>query len=161
MTDALSLQIDDVRVWRAFAALAASCADLTPAMRKIAGTLERVTERNFEAQGRPRWAPLADATVRARIGRTRQSASDLRTLQDTGLLAASVNSSYDRVMAAIGSNRAYARIQQMGGHAGRGGRAYIPSRPYMPFSAEGVLQPEASAQVLASVMRHLRSAAGV
>ena len=35
----------------------------TPIMRGIAGTLESVTEGNFEAQGRPHWAPLSKATL--------------------------------------------------------------------------------------------------
>lgn len=38
------------------------------AMRKIAQTLETLTDQNFAAQGRPGWKPLAGATIRARLG---------------------------------------------------------------------------------------------
>lgn len=89
----------------------------TPIMRGIAGTLESVTEGNFEAQGRPHWAPLSKATLAERRKRNGGS-NTLQILQDSGILAASVSSSYGPDFALIGAGgaaSAYAGIHQFGG----------------------------------------------
>ena len=42
--------------------------------------------------------------------------------------------------------------------AGRGQKVEIPARPFLPITADDKLQPEASDEVLDTVMRHLRTA---
>lgn len=79
-----------------------------PLMRALAGTLEAETEKNFAAQGRPKWLGLQPATLRRRGGTA-------QILQDTGQLAASIVSSYGRTEARVGSNKPYAAIHQFGG----------------------------------------------
>ncbi len=56
--------IDDTALQEALKRLAGAAADLTPAMRSIAGTLLAETERNFQAQGRPRWPALQNPSKR-------------------------------------------------------------------------------------------------
>lgn len=156
-----SITLDDRQVRQALKQLQRAGGDLAPAMRKIASALALITDDNFEAEGQPRWKPLADATVANRTKKATkgQSEGGFRILQDSGQLASSVSTDYGSNHAAIGSNLAYAGIQQLGGMAGRGQKVEIPARPYLPVDEDGKLQPEASEEVLDTVMRHLRSAA--
>ena len=79
-----------------------------PLFREIAGLLEKETEDNFAAQGRPAWMGLSPRTLKRR-------GADAKMLQDTGRLAESIATSYDRSHATIGSNVRYAAIHQLGG----------------------------------------------
>lgn len=91
--------------------------DARPLFRSLAGILESETEANFAAQGRPSWVPLKASTKAARLKRNKGS-SLLKILQDRGILAASVSSSYGADFAQIGAGGAakdYAAIQQFGG----------------------------------------------
>lgn len=88
-------------------------ADPTPIMRSIAGALESETERNFEAQGRPGWAPLSKATLAERQKRNKGD-SVLMILQDRGTLTKSVSSSYGPDFALIGAGTAYGAAHQFG-----------------------------------------------
>lgn len=90
--------------------------------RSIAQSLESVTEGNFEAQGRPHWTPLAKSTMQDRMRRNK-GGSTLMILHDSGVLAASVTSSFGADFALIGaggtSETNYAAIQQFGGEIKR------------------------------------------
>jgi phage virion morphogenesis protein len=106
-------------------ALADRLADARPMFQEIAGILEHETEKNFEAQGRPHWVPLAESTKRAR---RRRGDTVMRILQDHGILAGSISSDYGQDYAQIGSNVAYAAIHQFGGtihHAERSVRTRL------------------------------------
>jgi phage virion morphogenesis protein len=162
---------------RALNALVLSARDLRPAMRAIAGVLADETETNFAAQGRPKWAAHKFAYPNRQGG---------RLMQSTGQLAASISTSHTATSVSIGTNKAYARIHQMGGQtrphlikarngkalafAGAGGDAImrkgvnhpgskIPARPYLPITANGGLQPSAQTQVLATILAYLQTAA--
>ncbi|UDM18429.1 phage virion morphogenesis protein [Vogesella sp. XCS3] len=150
MSDFVSITVDDSQLQAALARLESSVLDMTPAMRKIAGTLAMVVEDNFAAEGRPRWTPSQ-----------RASSENGVTLQQTGRLASSIVTDYDAASVVIGSNAEYARIHQVGGQAGRGHAVELPARPYLPVTADGDLQPEASEAVLGTVLRHLKTAAGI
>lgn len=92
-----------------------------PLMRIVAGILEHETEVNLAAEGRPHWAPLAAATKKERLKRNRGS-SVLKMLQDRGILAASVSSTYGADFAQVGAGGAakgYAAIHQFGGEIQR------------------------------------------
>ena len=83
----------------------------------VAQVLEAQTEANFAAQGRPSWAPLSAATKAERLKRNHGS-SVLKILQDRGILAASISSSYGDDFAQIGAGGAakdHAGIHQFGG----------------------------------------------
>ena len=150
MSDFVSITVDDSQLQAVLKRLESSVLDMTPAMRKIAGTLAMVVEDNFEAEGRPRWTPSQRASSEGDV-----------TLQQTGRLASSIVTDYDAASVVIGSNVEYARIHQLGGQAGRGRKVELPARPYLPITADGDLQPEASDAVLATVLRHLKTAAGI
>ena len=172
MTELVRITIDDKELQAMLRRLEASGHDLTPAMRKIAATLANVVEDNFAAQGRPTWTPSERAKEDGGM-----------TLQDSGRLASSIATDYDATSAVIGSNVAYARIHQFGGetkaHVIRptnkralafGGHVVksvnhpgskIPARPYLPVSPGGSLQPDASREVMDTILRHLMKAAGV
>lgn len=154
------ITLNDSQVRQALKQLQHAGDDLTPAMRKIAGALALITDDNFEAEGQPRWKPLANATVANRTKAAKGKSEDgFRILQESGQLASSVTTDYGSSHAAIGSNLEYARIQQLGGMAGRGQKVEIPARPYLPVDEDGKLQPGASEEVLDTVMWHMRSAA--
>ncbi|MEC5207398.1 phage virion morphogenesis protein [Vogesella perlucida] len=150
MSEFVSITVDDSQLQAALARLESSVLDMTPAMRKIAGTLAHVVEENLEAEGRPRWTPSQRASSEGGV-----------TLQQTGRLASSIVTDYDAASVVIGSNAEYARIHQLGGKAGRGHSVELPARPYLPVTADGDLQPEASEAVLGAVLRHLKTAAGI
>lgn len=149
--------------------------DLTPAMRKIAQAMHKLTEDNFAAEGHPKWKPLAEATKHARLGGAkaykkngeltaaaqRRKDAGFRILQHTGQLASSIATDYDGTQAVVGSNKEYAAIHQFGGMAGRGRKVEIEARPYLPVLSDGKLQPEAREEVLDTILRHLQSAAGI
>lgn len=121
--------------------------DPTSGMEQIAEAPRDHTEHAFETEG-PGWHPLASATVR-------QRGSDHPILQRSGQLASSLAIAYGRTYAAVGSNKVYAAIQQLGGQAGRGHRTRIPARPYLPVTAGGELAPGAERDVLEIIGRFL------
>jgi phage virion morphogenesis protein len=171
VSEFVSIVIDDRKLQEGLKRLELAAVDLAPAMRKIAQTLAKVTEDNFEAEGRPKWKALSEVTVHMRLGGSKAYKKDgkltaaaqrrkdagLRILQDTGQLASSVTTRSDTSSATIGSNLVYAAIHQFGGDAGRGKKVSIPARPYLPITADGELQPEARSEVLDTVLRHLES----
>lgn len=96
---------------------AASTRDGRTLFRQLAGALEAQTEANFAAQGRPSWVPLSRATIAARRKRNK-GGSLMRILQDAGILASSVSSTYGPDFAQVGAGgaaRDYAAIHQFGG----------------------------------------------
>lgn len=145
-----------------------------PLTRAWAGTLESETEKNFAAQGRPRWLGLKPPVSPRR--------KDGKLLQDSGQLAASVVTDYGPDHTRIGSNKPYAAIHQFGGITRAhvilpknkkalafGGRVVkrvnhpgskIPARPYMPFMANGEVQPEAREALIKEATDYLRSLVG-
>lgn len=113
--------------------------DLSPLMQRVAGIMADAVEENFEQQGRPRWKPLKDSTIRQR---RRQGYWPGKILQQTGRLASSIESRYDKTSARVqvgGSDFPYAAIHQFGGMAGPGRTVEIPARPYL-FLAEDDLK---------------------
>jgi phage virion morphogenesis protein len=82
--------------------------------KEIAGALEAESDHNFEAQGRPHWAPLDAATIAARLKRNK-GGTVLKILQDHNVLAESLSSDYGPDFAQVGTNVRYAGIHQFGG----------------------------------------------
>lgn len=81
-------------------------------MRTVAGIMMSATEDNFERQGRPRWVDLQESTKAARKATGHWPGP---ILQRSGQLAASIVEYSDNDKAMVGSNKAYARIHQLGG----------------------------------------------
>jgi phage virion morphogenesis protein len=99
-----------------------------PLMKQIAGIMHYAVEENFEKEGRPKWKPLAKSTIKQR---TRKGYWPGKILQQKGQLAASISQKSDTTSAEVGTNKAYAAIQQFGGAAGREHKARIPARPFL------------------------------
>ncbi|MCT8560461.1 phage virion morphogenesis protein [Glaesserella parasuis] len=98
-------------------------------MRNIAGTMEAAVLTNFDVGGRPRWLGI--------------KYRDGSPLVDTENLMSSITSDYDKDVAIVGTNEAYAAIHQFGGKAGRGRKVDIPARPFLmltPQDEEDILQ---------------------
>ncbi|CAM2893145.1 phage virion morphogenesis protein [Glaesserella parasuis] len=98
-------------------------------MRNIAGTMESAVLTNFDVGGRPRWLGI--------------KYRDGSPLIDTENLMSSITSDYDKDVAIVGTNEAYAAIHQFGGKAGRGRKVDIPARPFLmltPQDEEDILQ---------------------
>lgn len=133
-------KFEDRDVLAAFNQLLQRAGDLSPMTKEISETLLDHTEENFAQQGRPRWLALSPRTIEER---TRKGYWPGAILQRRGELAAAVTPSHDPISAMLSVAKPYARIQQLGGQAGRGRKVTIPARPYLPITAANTLQPEA------------------
>jgi len=130
---------------------------LAPLMTSIKQELLTQTEANFEAGGRPRWPALAASTIKQREQRRKWPG---QILQVSGTLARSIVTASDErtAMVGVGAEVRHAAIHQFGGQAGRGHKASIPARPYLPL-INARLQPEAEAAILKLGEEHLRKVA--
>lgn len=113
--------------------LAAKGQSLEPFMRKAAGIMADAVEENFEEEGRPRWPSLAASTIH---NRQRSGNWPGKMLQRSGQLASSISRNYDDTSAAVGTNKTYAAIQQLGGKAGRGHKSVLPARPFLKMGED-------------------------
>ena len=177
MPASIEITVDSALVAEAFDRLEAAVKDLRPAMRNAGGLLEKETNENFRAQGRPPWQPLSQATILHRLmgtgGRSsvfrkdgglkasarRKLEGGMAILQDTGDLRDSVQPHYpDALSVIIGSVKEYAAIHQFGGMAGRSRKVRIPRRQYIPIDAAGSLEPMAEKGVLDAILDHIARA---
>lgn len=119
--------------------LVGAAVDLTPLMMSIAEELRGAVEENFEAQGRPAWAPLSETT------KSRRRGEGAKILQDSGQLASSITVSHDATNAAVGTNKVYGPTQQFGAKKGEFGVTKrgapipwgdIPARPFLSVTEE-------------------------
>ncbi len=148
-----SLRIEDDEVYRTLDRVLALVNDPQQVMRGVAGIMADAAEDQFEAEGKPAWQELATATI---ARRTKQGTWPGKILQVSGAgLAASVTTVTTKTSAAIGSNKVYAAIQQLGGKAGRGHKVTIPAREYLVFGED---EHDESLDLLAGhVQRALRA----
>ncbi len=116
--------------------IAAAMSDLTPCMTQVAGILMDSMEENFAQGGRPKWEALKASTIQQRI-KLRKWPGQILIRSQAGLKP-SISSRADATSATIGSNKAYARIHQKGGQAGRGRKVTIPARPYLGVTEKEV-----------------------
>ena len=144
----VTITINDKSLRQSLSALDLAATDLSPVMRKIAGTLLTETPLNFLDEGRPGWIPSLAAEER-----------DGQTLQQTGRLMGSIDTDYDDRQAAVGTNVVYGAIHQFGGEAGRNKSVEILARPYLPLTEDGELQPDTVVPILDTIVRHLEAAA--
>lgn len=167
-----SIEIESQAVMATLGRMANAGRNMSPVMGAVATELARQTEKNFAAEGRPKWLGI----------QPREGREGGKILQDTGQLAASISTSSDATSASIGSNKVYAAIHQFGGktspHIIRprnkkalafGGRVVksvnhpgsnIPARPFLPVDAQGNLQPEAEQNILGLANDYLANLIG-
>ena len=91
-------------------------------MVKINGIMMDEVEENFAQEGRPKWKPLAKATLKNKKRRGG------KILQDTRQLANSISGSVTETQSIVGTNKKYAAIQQKGGEINVASRSEIHVR---------------------------------
>ncbi|MBI0004942.1 phage virion morphogenesis protein [Gilliamella sp. W8126] len=114
--------------------------DMTPITRGIAAVLASEADDAFQKEADPatgkKWQQLTQnyAAQLATRGLTGKMLN-----RSMGGLAMSLTTDFDAVSAAIGSNKVYAAIHQLGGTPGMpNAPAAIPARPYMGLSQNGI-----------------------
>ena len=143
----ITIDIDSKDLQRGLGQLLQNATDTRPMMRAIATEMVSLTEDNFESEswGGKKWS-------RSR----RSSKNGGKTLQLSGQLAASISTQVGNDFARIGSNKKYAAIHHLGGQAGKGRKATIPARPYLPISGTGQLQPGAERTLVDITLKALK-----
>ena len=127
----ITMKIETQELQRELEKLIEKAIDRRPLMRNIAGIMHAAVEENFAEEGRPKWVPLHQKTIKAR---QKKGYWPGQILQQTGRLAASISTYSDNDKAVVGTNVVYAAIHQFGGKAGRGRKANIPARPYLQLT---------------------------
>jgi phage virion morphogenesis protein len=155
----ITVDIEHQRLQDALRKVEWAVGDLAPLMRSAAAELLSQTEENFENEGRPDWADLSDVTT----GRREKNGNwpgQILQVSSAGL-AASVTSAVTHSSALVGSNKPYAAMMHFGGDKSEFPHLWgdIPSRPWLPMDAEGVIQPEAEEAILELALHHLQKAA--
>lgn len=128
----VTIRVEDEGFRDALTRLLQRSANLQPVFAEIGSSLLAATEDRFEAETGPDGQPWA-AHSAATLSRRGSSAKKLR---DRNHLYQSLTYAAGRLQAAVGTNRAYARIHQLGGKAGRGRKVTIPARPYLGVNAD-------------------------
>lgn len=130
-----SVAVDDGGITKAILTRLQRLRNLDPALEEIGAANLTETEQRFEKERDPegqRWPAYSPNTTFAK-GRNKP-----RMLRDRGELYDSLT--YQVLTGrsvAVGTNKRYARIHQLGGKAGRGRKVTIPARPYLGLSNEG------------------------
>jgi len=124
--------------------------DMSPVTVKLAGILHNAVEENFAKEGRPKWSPLAKATIKQR---TREKRWPGKILQRSGRLASSISARHDAMSAEVGTNvkvkggYLLGAIHQFGTKPRTGatrslfskkGRTGIPARPFLKLTKEDI-----------------------
>ncbi|WP_207848894.1 MULTISPECIES: phage virion morphogenesis protein [unclassified Pseudomonas] len=154
-----TVELDHQRLQNALRKVEWAVGDLAPLMRSTAAELLSQTEENFESEGRPDWADLSDVTTERRE-KSGNWPGQILQISSAGL-AASVTSAATESSALVGSNKPYAAMMHFGGDKSDFPHLWgdIPSRPFLPMDAEGVIQPEAEEAILELALHHLQKAA--
>jgi len=145
------IEVKDQPVLEALVELARRSDNLAPAMREISETMLDSVEESFDqetdpATGMP-WQTLSPVTQALRTEKGSWPGKMLQISQ--GGLAASVQADSGDDYAEVGSNKPYARIQHLGGKAGRNRKVEIPARSYLG------LWPEHQEEIVDVIQRHL------
>ena len=155
------IQLKDDALIDRMAQAADRMGDTTPLSAAIANTFATITDDNFNAGGRPKWAGLSP------------DRSEPSFLYQSGNLRRSITTQHTRDQATIGTNVPYAAILHNGGktrpHVIRprnkqalsfNGKVFkqvnhpgskSPARPFLPMDEHGFLQREAEVAVFDDV----------
>lgn len=128
----VTVRVEDEGFREALTRLIQRSMTLQPVFEEIGSALQASTENRFEAETGPdgqAWAAHSPVTL------LRRGAS-AKKLRDRNHLYQSLSYAAGRLQVAVGTNRTYARIHQLGGQAGRGRKVTIPARPYLGVSAD-------------------------
>ena len=123
----------------------------TPLLRRVANTLQNVTEESFDKQASPfgeKWKPNAPKTLQKKRGN--------KILIQSGLLSQSFTQKVTGTSAQVGTNKEYAAIHQFGGKAGRGKKVSIPARTFMPINKNGEIPKDLGERLEQEVVDYLK-----
>lgn len=123
----------------------------TPLLRRVANTLQNVTEESFDKQASPfgeKWKPNAPKTLQKKRGN--------KILIQSGLLSQSFTQKVTGTSAQVGTNKEYAAIHQFGGKAGRNRKVIIPARPFMPINKNGEIPKDLGERLENEVVDYLK-----
>ena len=120
----LSIKVESIQMEAVLNELAGRMGDLTPVMQTIGEIIVEQTDTAFETGVAP------DGKAWPASGRA--LATGGQTLIDTAVLRNSITVQATENQVEVGTNVLYAAIHQLGGKAGRGKKAIIPSRPFLP-----------------------------
>ena len=124
----------------------------TPLLRRIANTLQNVTEESFDKQASPfgeKWKPNSPKTLAKKRGN--------KVLIKSGLLSQSFTQKVTGFSAQVGTNKEYAAIHQFGGKAGRNKKVTIPARPFMPIRKNGEISKDFGDRLEQEVVDYLKN----
>lgn len=144
----VEIKYDDRELQRAINRLIDAGADMSSAMREIAGHLADSVADSFDREQAPDgtpWKPLKPKTKRERR-RRRYAAGPI--LERSGDLARSILADHDETSAVAGTNLIYAATHHFGDEDRRG----IPARPFL-----GVTEEHRS-MILDAIQRHFEAA---
>jgi len=129
----IEIQIDDTQFAQSLRRLVRATSNARPIMREVSGILADAVEENFKREGRPKWLGLKPSTLAGRVGNQlkpgrgimksgawslavgQRVAANIKILQRSGRLAASITQAWDADTAQVGTNLVYAAIQNNGG----------------------------------------------
>lgn len=132
MTIRAEITIDDTEAIAGFDTLIGKVANMEAMMDDIGAGLVVSAQKRIEDEEAPdgsKWPELATSTRKKRG----QSAKMLR---DSNMLYGSLTHMATAQEARYGSNKAYARIQNLGGMAGPGQQVEIPARTFLGVSKD-------------------------
>lgn len=148
MNDENKVEFTLIGARQGFARLTGLLSDMTPVMRDVAGDLHAGVERAFDEQRSPvdntPWVSLKQSTIEAR---TRQGYWPGKILQRTGRLAQSAVEGHGADFAEVTFGERYGIYHQTG-------TKRMPARPFAGVSEQ------TEADILDTLSRHLRAAAG-
>lgn len=134
------------------------CENLNPLMHEVGNLVKNETELSFEKEQDAfgnKWTPLSKQTLKHKKGS--------KILTESSLLQSSINSrtklqqtkTSTQGSVSIGTNLEYAPIHQFGGKAGRGLKANIPARPFLPINDKGDIPDDLKEEIKEAVLKHL------
>lgn len=130
MGDMFEIQIDEGGIIYQLDMLAKDIGDIKGRLADAEKVVLASIDKNFKAQGRPPWTPMAESTKkRRRKGKNRGRSPKL--LQDTGTMRESIRGEIAGDTLTVAANVDYAHFHQQG--TGR-----IPARPFMTLQEEDV-----------------------
>jgi phage virion morphogenesis protein len=165
---AIEINVNDNEIQEKLQELLRKSADLTPAMREIAGFLGTYTKLIFNSEGETlskRWKPLKESTIKNKVKR---GAWLRMILTDSYQLEQSIQQYHSSKEAGVYTNKVYAKLHQFGSKGPvsvpshtrtRKGKTFtvkaftmninVPARPFFGFS------DEAKKMILNIVLKHL------
>jgi len=105
--------------------------DLTPTMKKIGIYMMASTNKTFQAEGKPKWKDIKEATKKRREKIKKYPG---KILQVSGKLKNSIVSKAEKDNVKIGTSVPYAPYLQFGTSRG------LPSRPFLQFLPEDIIK---------------------